>query len=62
MIVKYSGTPTSLSKIKYVEFGGGVSIDEYDTKSATNVGHPNAAGAIATGASAYFPTNPPTLN
>ena len=62
MIVKYSGTPSSLSKIKYVDFGGGVSIDEYDTQSATSVGHPNAAGAIATGASAYFLTNPPVLN
>ena len=62
MIVKYSGTPTSLSKIKYVDFGRGVSIDEYDTQSATNVGHPNAAGAIATGASAYFLTDRPALN
>jgi hypothetical protein len=62
MIVKYSGTPTSLTKIKYVDFGRGVSIDEYHTKSATNVGHPNAAGAIATGSSAYFLTNPPVLN
>lgn len=63
MIVKYSGTPTSLTKIKYVNFGGrGVSIDEYNTKSPTIFGHPNAAGAIATGASAYFLTNPPVLN
>ena len=62
MIVKHSGTPTSLTKIKYVNFGRGVSIDEYDTQSATIVGHPNAAGAIATGASAYFLSNQPVLN
>ena len=43
-------------KIKYIVFGRGI-LNEYDTKSATCFGHPNAAGAVATGA-AYFLNTP----
>lgn len=65
MIVSYS-QPNNPSLIKIVDFGDGVPV-EYATDSPTSVGHPNSAGAIATGASAYFNTpafeqSPPLLN
>lgn len=65
MIVKRSGTDPG--RVKYVDYGYGVTVNEYDTQSPTSAGHPNAAGAIATGASAYFltpayGTAPPVLD
>lgn len=65
MIVLYDGVAPS--RIKYVDYGFGTTFNEYHTQSPTSVGHPNAAGAIAVGASAYFltpafGTNPPVLN
>ena len=46
--------------MKYVYFGSdrrfGLGPMEYDTASPTSYGHANAAGAIATGASAWFNT------
>lgn len=52
-------------KIKYVHYGS-MSIEEYDTSSATLYGHANAAGAVATGAVRYdrtpaFGTFPPVI-
>ena len=41
--------------MKYVIFGGGT-INEYATNSATTIGHANAEGAIAVGASFYAET------
>lgn len=65
MIVLRSGTAPS--RIKYVNYGGSITVNEYDTQSPTSVGHPNAAGAVATGAAAYFltpayGTTPPVLD
>jgi uncharacterized repeat protein (TIGR01451 family) len=65
MIVAFS-QPANPTLIKIVDFGDGATV-EYATDSPTSVGHPNAAGAIATGASAYFNTpafgqTPPLLN
>lgn len=53
-------------KLKYVAFRSSVSIDEFDTASATSYGHANAAGAHATGAAFYqqtppFGASPPVL-
>jgi hypothetical protein len=46
--------------IKYVYFGSdrrfGAGVLEFDTASATSYGHANAAGAVGTGASAWFNT------
>ena len=57
----YAGPPPQ--RVKYVSFGGINSIDEFDTESATCVGHANAKNAIAVGASFYgytpaFGSNP----
>ncbi len=65
MIVKRSGV--NPGRVKYINYGYGVTVNEYDTQSPTSVGHPNAAGAIATGAAAYFltpayGTTPPVLD
>jgi len=49
----YSGVAPGL--LKYVYFGS-MSVDEYATNSSTVVGHSNARGAQAVGASAYFNT------
>ena len=46
-------------QIKYVWYDLGaasLSVDEFQTASATVVGHPNAAGAEAVGASAWYQT------
>ena len=60
VITKYAGPDPGY--IKWVHFGnGGVpTFIEHDTKSSTCVGHANAEGAIAVGASAYF--NTPAFN
>ena len=55
------------SRIKYIVFEGIDSIDDFDTESATCMGHSNGEKVIAVGASAYFFTpaftgNPPLLN
>jgi uncharacterized repeat protein (TIGR01451 family) len=65
MIVSAS-QPANPGVIKIVDFGDGAPM-EHATDSPTSVGHANAAGAIATGASAYFNTpafgrSPPLLN
>ena len=41
------------SKIKYIDTLGGTAEAEYFTNSATTVGHPNAEGVFAVGASFY---------
>lgn len=53
-------------RIKYVHFDDLV-VEEFATRSPTAYGHPNAAGAIAVGAAAFFNTpefgtNPARLN
>ena len=57
LIVKYEGPDPSL--IKYINFGEAQPV-EYDTQSATVFGHPNAVGAMAVGATAWF--NTPKFN
>lgn len=42
--------------IKYVLLTSAVTIQEFDTKSSTVFGHPNAGGAEAVGAAAWFQT------
>jgi hypothetical protein len=55
------------SRLKYIWEGfGGTKIVEYDTRSSTLIGHPNAAGAEAVAAASYnrtpaFGTTPPVL-
>jgi hypothetical protein len=59
VVARYSGPAPAL--IKWIAFTNGYTITtEYDTKSSTCVGHSNAAGAIATGASYY--RNTPVYN
>ena len=60
----YSGPAPGL--MKYINFGDGTFVT-FDTKSATNAGHANAAGGIGVAASAYLATpafgvDPPLLN
>ena len=52
--------------LKYVNFGADMTIDEFDTKSSTTLGHANASGAESVGAANYsktpvFGTSPPVL-
>jgi subtilisin family serine protease len=59
-----AGPPPSL--LKYIWQGVGTEILEYDTKSSTVFGHPNAAGTRAVAAAFYaktpaFGTTPPVL-
>jgi hypothetical protein len=56
MIELFEGTAPRRIKYIYYEFGGELSISEYATASSTVVGHPNAAGACAIGAAAWFNT------
>ncbi|MGQ0701131.1 MAG: Ig-like domain-containing protein [Panacagrimonas sp.] len=63
-IVLKSGPAPNL--VKYVNFGKPTNYTEFATHSPTLVGHPNAAGAVAVGAAAYFFTprfgvSPPLL-
>ena len=60
VITKFSGPDPRY--IKWVHFGNGVPAQfiEYNTNSSTCVGHPNAKGAIAVGAAAFF--NTPAFN
>ncbi|QKZ11139.1 putative Ig domain-containing protein [Spirosoma sp. KUDC1026] len=59
VVARYSGPAPSV--IKWVAFTNGYTITtEYATRSSTCVGHPNAAGAIATGAAYY--RNTPVYN
>ncbi len=53
VLVKYSGPNPTL--VKWVNFASSVGI-EYDTKSSTATGHPNASQCIAVGAAPYFQT------
>ena len=50
----FAGPEPSL--MKYVIFGGSPDIVDFDTQSPTLFGHPNANGAEAVGAAAYFET------
>lgn len=52
--------------IKYVDFGGAITVNEYATDSSTIIGHHNATGAAAVGAALYiltpeFGTDPAVL-
>ena len=65
VITRFSGSQNRL--LKYIEFAGQADFLEFFTNSPTVVGHANAEGAIAVGASAFFNTpefglNPPALN
>jgi len=44
-------------EIKYVYFGGGFQIDEYETLGPTIFGHPMAEGAMAVAAASFFNTS-----
>ncbi|MBC2776021.1 S8 family serine peptidase [Parasphingopyxis marina] len=64
-IVLFSGAAPGL--MKFVDFVGDANWLEYDVDASTVFGHPNADGAFAVGASAYFFTpefgqNPPLAN
>lgn len=58
LIVKKAGPDPEL--IKYVNFGVGYELKEYDTQSSTIYGHADTNGAIAVGATAWF--NTPMFN
>jgi len=57
VITKTAGPDPAI--LKYVDFGSSV-ITEYPTNSSTSYGHNNSAGAVATGAAAWF--NTPAFN
>jgi subtilisin family serine protease len=64
MLVSFAGPLPGF--VKYVNFSSSVTIQEFDTASGTVFGHPNASGAEAVGAAAWFDTpafgvNPPLL-
>ncbi|MEM9917667.1 MAG: S8 family serine peptidase [Bacteroidota bacterium] len=65
MIQHYTGpAPTYM---KYVCWTNNVTIDEYDTKSSTLIGHANSSACIAVGSAAYYNTtaygaSPPAIN
>jgi subtilisin family serine protease len=70
MIVNFDGPPPGFPLpgfIKYIQLGSGnVTVQEFNTASSTVFGHPNAHGAEAVGAAAWFDTpafgvNPPLL-
>lgn len=52
IIIHYAGPEPNF--MKYISWTNSISIDEYDTQSSTIVGHPNAAGAFAIGAVAWY--------
>lgn len=54
VITKYEGPDPT--RLKYVHFGSPPTITEYDTHSATLVGHANAERAVAVAAAPYFQT------
>jgi hypothetical protein len=65
-IENFRGPDPDLIKYALTDSGGGVTIDQFDTRSGTSYGHSAAAGAMSTGAAAYsetpaFGTNPPLL-
>ncbi len=65
IIIRFSGSTNNL--LKYVDFSGDAEILEWATNSPTVIGHANANGAVAVGASAFFNTpefglNPPSVN
>jgi hypothetical protein len=64
MILLFEGPAPTF--IKYIVLTPGIIIQEFDTRSSTVFGHPNAGGAEAVGAAAWFQTpafdvNPPLL-
>lgn len=64
VITKFAGS--NAGTLKYIDFGGGVTVNQFDTKSSTLFGHPNASGAAAVGAAYWddtpaFGQNPPQL-
>ena len=54
MIFRCNGP--SPGRIKYVDFGGQATIDQFNTQSGTTYGHANARGAEAVGAADYQQT------
>lgn len=65
ILITSAGAPAP-GTIKYVDFGSGVTFNEYLTNSSTLFGHANADGAIAVGAASFlatpeFGTNPPVV-
>ncbi|WP_437957622.1 S8 family serine peptidase [Sorangium sp. So ce119] len=51
-----AGPAPGLLKYVWFERAGTFSVEEFDTRSSTIFGHPNAAGAEAVGAAAWFQT------
>ena len=65
VIALFSGTAPNM--VKWIALGDLLSVNDFPTNSATCFAHPNAAGAMASGASFWFftpeyGTNPPVLN
>ena len=65
-IENFFGPDPGLIKYLYVDQGGGVTIDQFDTRSGTAYGHSAAAGSMSVGAAAYYETpaygvNPPLI-
>jgi len=49
-------TPGQIKYVRYDLGSASISVDEFETGSGTIVGHPNAAGAEAVGATAWYQT------
>jgi len=65
VITHYAGSAPGY--MKYLCWNNNVTIDEYDTRSSTIVGHANAKESIAAGAAAWYNTpaygaSPPAIN
>jgi cytoskeletal protein CcmA (bactofilin family) len=54
--INFGGLPPGFMKYIRFDMGDGITLNEFDTKSSTVYGHPNAAGAEAVGAAFYFNT------
>jgi cytoskeletal protein CcmA (bactofilin family) len=54
--INFGGLPPGFMKYIRFDIGEGIVLNEFDTKSGTIYGHPNAAGAEAVGAAYYFNT------
>ena len=52
----FSGPAPNLIKYNWIDFGGPMIVNEFDTKSGTTYGHANAEGAEAVGAGWWFDT------
>ncbi len=63
-IERFSGPVPGL--IKWIDFDGGATVNQFATNSSTAIGHANAAGAMSTGAAFWaqtpdFGVSPPVL-